>query len=60
MGVYIKDRGIRDDVFLATKLSSYYGCLGGVMKEIEKNLSSSQIEALKQKAAEMIEERGVL
>lgn len=60
MGVYIKDRGIRDDVFLATKLSSYYGYLGGVMKEIEKNLSSSQIEALKQKAAEMIEERGVL
>lgn len=46
MGVYIKDRGIRDDVFLATKLSSYYGYLGGVIKEIEKNLSSSQIEAL--------------
>lgn len=60
IGVYLKDRGVRDDLFLSTKLSGYYGYLGGVMREIEKDLSSSQIEALKAKAAAMIEERGVL
>ncbi len=60
MGVYIKDRGIRDDVFLASKLSSYYGYLGGVMQEIEKGLSGAQVDALKKKAAAMIEEHGVL
>ncbi len=60
IGKYLKERGTRDDVFLATKLSGYYGYLGGVMRDIEKGLSSSQIDDLKSQADEMIEERGVL
>lgn len=60
IGAYLKDRGIRDDIFLATKLSGYFGYQANLMREIEKTLSASQIEELKQRADTMIEERGVL
>ncbi|MGJ8725385.1 MAG: aldo/keto reductase [Roseibacillus sp.] len=60
MGSYFQKSKNRDQIFLSTKLSGYYGFLDGTFREIESGLSETKKKELRKKAEEMIEERGVL
>ncbi|MGC6424857.1 MAG: aldo/keto reductase [Lentimonas sp.] len=59
IGDYVKERGIRDEVFLTTKLSSYFGVVHNAFKKYEKELSDTEKKALKDKSEALIAERGV-
>ena len=59
IGDYVKERGIRDEVFLTTKLSSYFGVVHNAFKNYEKSLTEAEKKALKEKAENLIAERGV-
>ncbi|MFC0016197.1 aldo/keto reductase [Roseibacillus persicicus] len=60
IGSYFQKQKNRDQVFLATKISGYYGFLENALKEVAKGMSSGQVEAIRKKADEMIAERDVL
>lgn len=60
IGNYIKERGNRDNVFLSTKLSFYYGYIDRALKELEKDLPESKKDALMKKAEDMMASRAVM
>ncbi|ADE53644.1 aldo/keto reductase [Coraliomargarita akajimensis] len=60
LGEYFKLRGNRDEIFLSTKLSSFYGVVAQELKDYESGLSAAEKAALKDKAEALIEERRVL
>ncbi|MBK1880627.1 aldo/keto reductase [Pelagicoccus mobilis] len=60
IGDYLTQSGNREKIFLATKLSGYYGYASWAIKEIQKDLSESQIEQIRKKGEEMMIERSVL
>lgn len=60
LGSYFEKTGKRDTVFLATKLSGYYGYIDRVIQEVENHLTQSQKESLQKKVQEMLANRGVL
>lgn len=60
IGDYLAQSGNRDRIFLSTKLSGYYGYASWAIKQIEKDLSESQIENIRKQAEEMMIERAVL
>ena len=60
IGRYFKQSGKREKVFLATKLSAYYGVIGGFVDEIVKGLPEGKKEKLRKQALDLIEERTVL
>ncbi|MCF2947317.1 aldo/keto reductase [Paraglaciecola aquimarina] len=60
LGNYIAQKGIREKIFLSTKLSHYGGYLHSVLRDIDKGLPQGKKDALRKKADQMIEYRGVL
>lgn len=59
LGRYFMDSGKRDKIFLATKLSAYYGIVDRFVQEIMKGLPSGKQEALRKRAQALLEERTV-
>jgi len=60
IGSYLKETRGRERVFLATKLSAYYSYIDEVLKEVESGLTQSKKDGLREKAEEMMANRGVL
>ena len=60
VGKYLRESGNRDKVFVADKISFYDEYMVGLTDEILNGLPGDKQEALRKKAQEMIEERGVL
>ncbi|WP_066629505.1 aldo/keto reductase [Labilibacter marinus] len=59
VGQYISQPGVREKVFVSTKLSGYYGYIGKVANDIFKGLPQDKKNALQKKAQDMIAERCV-
>ncbi len=59
IGKYLKQNGRRDDIFISTKLSSYYDILNKYSEEIAKSLPAAKHEAIKKRAKAMMDERTV-
>lgn len=59
IGEYLQERGNRKDLFLTTKLSAYYGVVATALREYEKSLSEAEKKAIREKADDLIAERGV-
>ncbi|MDF7824842.1 aldo/keto reductase [Pontiellaceae bacterium B12227] len=59
LGRYFHQSGNREHVFLASKMSAYYGIIQGFVNEIMKSLPSDKQEALRKKAQDMLAERSV-
>ena len=60
VGQYLRESGNRDKVFVSDKISFYDEYVVGLTDGIFKGLPGQKQEALRKKAREMIQERGVL
>ena len=60
VGSYLKRSGNRDNLFVSNKISFYDEYLVRLSNDILKGLPSEKQKALKKKAEEMINERGIL
>lgn len=59
LGMLLRQPGVRDKVFVSTKVASYTAVTNTIRDEIFKGLPGEKQEALRKKAIEMLEERGV-
>ena len=59
LGMLASLPGVRDKIFISTKLSFYYDRLDALAKEIFDGLPGEKQSALRKKAKELIAERGV-
>lgn len=57
LGGFLKIQSKREKVFLATKLSTYYGLLDRFIDEVIKDLPQGKKDALQKQALKLIEER---
>ncbi len=60
LGHYLQQRGCRDELFLATKLSSYYRYLDDALREVSTELTGARKKELRAQADQMIAQREVL
>ena len=58
-GVLFKEPGVREKVFIATKISEYLGTLYGLCQDIFNGLPGGKQEALRKQARDLIAEREV-
>ncbi|MEO0793590.1 MAG: aldo/keto reductase [Verrucomicrobiota bacterium] len=60
IGTYLDDSKVRDNVFLSTKLSYFYGYIDKVLAELDKELPDSRKRELKSELSELMKARRVL
>ncbi len=60
LGQYFKERGTRDQIFIATKLSNYFGTVATAFNKYEAGLSDAEKKELRDEADTLIAERRVL
>lgn len=59
LGMLLKEPGVRDKVFVSTKVASYTATMNAIKDEILKSLPSDKQEDLRKKALAMLNEREV-
>lgn len=59
LGMLLSQPGVRDKVFVSTKVASYTATIDAIAAEIMKSLPGEKQEAMRKKALELIHERGV-
>lgn len=60
IGIYLKKYKRRNDIFISTKLSQFQAYQDELIEDIYKGLPEAKQRALKEKAAQEIESRGVM
>ena len=59
LGMLLKQPGVRDKVFVSTKVASYTATIDAIAAEIMKGLPGEKQEAMRKRALELINQRGV-